>query len=218
MPPQTSVPLVLPIGQDLGPAYEPGDTESESPIYGVRIGVKRLELTEPLYVAWRYAHGVGPLNETPWTEETYRQALQESAVDFPEDVAGLLKDLGLVQTVAPGGIEAARFARAYRCNPQMVGLGNVPDRPEVFYLGLPEQPVLAVPAAVYALWVNAPLEPSLWSGCAAMAAELNGYLDATPPNDGVVRPETLLALFLATMPHMLLTRTMYLDVSWMTGG
>jgi hypothetical protein len=131
----TEPPLVVPLGRYVGLLPDGGQLR-----HTVRLGRKRIALSNEDMLAWATAHG----RSTP-------------------DVA--LRRIGLLAEV--GGDQEA-FARGVRLLPLAIGLGNEPARPRTFAVGYPGSAV-PVTAPVFHLWSRACVEPDLWTACTVLA-------------------------------------------------
>jgi hypothetical protein len=140
----------------------------------VRLGWADHELTADGVRLWALAHGLPDrLSEgVRWTREAML------AADTDPDASGPALDqllrAGLVRQVDPDTDDVVDFARRYRIQPLMVGLGNTAADPSRWTIGVGATPVLTVPVAVYHLWKYAHLRPTLWAGCEAVA-ELSAW-------------------------------------------
>lgn len=151
--------LLFPVGHLLGSDY---DEETGTVLQRVRVGPDVIYLNGPRYTIWALAHGGGERgSDQPWNRAAVLQAA-EGLPDPAATVDALLAD-GLLAAVGPDAGAAETFAREHRLVPLMLGLGNLPDAPEVYQIGLPGQPVLQVSAAVFDLYRWAQQETDLWS-------------------------------------------------------
>lgn len=131
----------------------------------VRVGRTAEQLTENEFGAWVVAH---------------RMATVADLVNagFERDVAGLLRRGVLVEVTDP-----VSFAHQYRLTPLFLGLGNRPDAPDRFAIGVPGlEPLATVDSAAYELWQWGWVAPSLWAHCEVLATirEQEGHEPATP--------------------------------------
>jgi hypothetical protein len=66
--------------------------------------------------------------------------------------------------------DSAGFAQQYRLLPLFIGLGNRPDDPDHFAIGVPGlEPLATVGATTYELWQWGWVAPSLWAHCEVLA-------------------------------------------------
>lgn len=92
--------------------------------------------------------------------------------------------------------DVTAFAHQYRLLPLFIGLGNRPDDPKGFAIGLPGlEPLAVVPATTYELWQWGWVAPSLWAHC-----EVLGTIGERPQLDVVLDGvSALLADFVAVL-------------------
>src|SRR5688572_4190971 len=158
-------PLVLPIGQYFGTFHPTSDGAQR--VHGVRIGGEIRELGEDPFTVWSLAHGVpGRLDAGPWTTGALLAAAGSAGAG--DVVAGLLAE-GLLAEVTPGTAGSVEFARRHRLGHRMLGLGNTPDEPWLYSIGLFGQPVIRVSRDVYNLWEACDLAESVWAAVEWMA-------------------------------------------------
>jgi hypothetical protein len=121
----------------------------------VRVGRTAEQLSEPEFDVWRLAH-----------RETDEDALLDADVDnVQQHVEELLRRGVLVRVEDVTG-----FAQQYRLLPLFVGLGNHPDEPGQFAIGVPGlAPLAVVSERAYELWQWGWAAPSLWAHCEVMA-------------------------------------------------
>ncbi|MFI5955614.1 hypothetical protein [Cryptosporangium sp. NPDC051539] len=178
--------ILLPVGHLLGSEYDEATGEATQRI---RVGPDVVHLDGPRFAVWSLAHGTS----------TVDGVLASGLPDADVALAALLDD-GLVTVVAPDAVEA--FARRHRLVPLMLGLGNLPESPEVYQIGLPGSPLLHVSAAVFDVFRWSPVENDLWSAGMATAGRL-----------GSVGPEELLGELLAVVHTLLASSAVCLDAA-----
>lgn len=113
-------------------------------------------------------------------------------------VAGLVDD-GLLFEIQPDS--ARGFAERHQLLPLMVGLGPDGTDPTLRVVGLLDIPVVQVSEPMYALWLWAHLEPSLWEACESAAT-----------HDGI-EPDRVLSEVLAAIHPLLASRAAYFERS-----
>ena len=145
---------VFPIGHGAGP-YFAGDPMR----HVVRIGRTAEFLSEPEFRVWELAHRSA--------EVTNLLAECEAArVDDAEQHLDALLRRGVLAPVD----DAVAFAHRYRLRPLFVGLGNRPDDPGHFAIGVPGlEPLATVGPMTYELWQWGWVAPSLWAHCEVLA-------------------------------------------------
>ncbi|MGH3737664.1 MAG: hypothetical protein ACRDT6_18940 [Micromonosporaceae bacterium] len=141
-------PLVLPVGHYMG-AFYPA-TDAPLKYRKVRLGVDVKQLSEEQFTLWALTHGMPHQSgRTRWTRAAVRELARLPR--FDEVLDSLVAD-GLVAEVSPGAT-AVEFGRTHRLQPLMMGLGNSPDDPLRFSIGLlGVPPVAKVESFVFELW------------------------------------------------------------------
>ncbi|MFD7161025.1 hypothetical protein ACFV9C_41025 [Kribbella sp. NPDC059898] len=122
--------------------------------YVVRVGGTAEVLSEPEFAVWVRAH------QSDYTDQQHVDELLRR---------GLLVQVDDVNV----------FAQQYRLLPLYIGLGNRPDDPQQFAIGLPGlEPLAVVPATTYELWQWGWVAPSLWAHCEVLGTtQLEAVLD-----------------------------------------
>lgn len=117
----------------------------------VRVGRTTEQLSEPEFDVWKLAHHV-----------TDEEALLDADAQYVEE----LLRRGLLVRVE----DVTAFAQQYRLLPLFIGLGNHPDEPGRFAIGVPGlAPLAVVDAQSYELWQWGWVAPSLWAQCEVLA-------------------------------------------------
>jgi hypothetical protein len=188
---------VLPVGHDLG-VFHVGDGVT-APVQQVRVGPEIIDLDAAHFAAWTAAHGA-PTEEGSVPAITVGELRAEHG---EEVVADLVRD-HLLTAVDP----AAAFAEGHRMLPLAQGLGNSPEYPWLFSVGLLYQPLAVMTGAMYDLWQWACLSPDLWSACeeAAEAAKQAGATEEDQTD-----PALMLAGAISVLPQLLAARVACLD-------
>lgn len=178
--------IVVPLGQFFGTEFV-GDTHTRN----VRLGADVIPLDDPHFGAWALMHGLpDQVGERPWT-----RAAVADAAGAPTDalVDSLIGERLAVEVDPAGGVE---FARTHRMGHRMLGLGNSPEQPDLFAIGLFDRPMVYVTADVYDLWDACQLATSLWEACEAVAPD---------------RPDALAEGFLGNLHHLLAMSLVYVE-------
>lgn len=200
-------PIVIPVGRLLGTFYS--QSESMAHRITLRLGTALHELTDDEFTTWWLAHGVPEPSERPWTAIAIAETAAE--LDLPEagPLLDRLRTRGLVEDVRRATPEVIDFAARYRIVPRLLGLGNTPEEPWFFQIGLFGQPVIGLPGALYELWRWAGIDDHLWDGCRAAAtiASQGGVSDPDQTD-----PELLLDAFLELLHPLLGAQAMHLDL------
>ncbi|HVX46880.1 MAG TPA: hypothetical protein VHC49_23510 [Mycobacteriales bacterium] len=193
-----SAPLILPVGHQVG-------ADAGRAVHQIRLGPAVHSLTPPQYAVWTLAHGTPDVlgTESRWQ----RDSVQDLAPD--DGSIDALLDLGLLVEVAPDSEQALEFARTHRIIPLMLGLGNSPDDPSLFGIGLLHQPVLKVTHPIYDLWQWSTVDDTLWTTCenAADVARRAGSVDPE-----LTEPHRLLTGFLGSLHALVLAGAACIDI------
>ena len=179
-------PLVLPLGHAMGPFHQ---HRGAPPAYWVvRLGWDSPLLPDQATAdVWALAHGLPGQAGTPWTRSALCRAAAEAGVADPDTVLTALVERRLVAEVTPGTVAADEFAATHRVQSLLLGLGELPDAPELDGIGLLGMPALArVPLGTYEFWQWGHLWPTLAeaaTGLAEMAAQSPEHAaeEADPP-------------------------------------
>ncbi|TQS43825.1 hypothetical protein [Cryptosporangium phraense] len=171
--------ILLPVGHLLGSEYDEATGEATQ---RVRVGPDVIHLDGSRFAVWSLAHG--------------------TSTDLPDgaDARDALLEDGLLASVSPASIE--EFARGHRLVPLMLGLGNLPESPDVYQIGLPGHPLLHVSAAVFDVFRWSPVEDDLWSAGLATAGRL-----------GTMEPVALLDELLSVVHTLLAASAVCLDTA-----
>lgn len=159
-------PLVVPVGRYLGMLP---DASGATLSHTVRLGPRRVELSDDEMLVWALAHGAPGQAGTAWWGRTAVRSGVDGDVD---PLIDRLRMVGLLAEVWPEGQEAVGFARSVRLSPLQVGLGNSADEPRVFLVGRPGERVVALATPLFLLWSWACRETDLWAAC-EVAADLD---------------------------------------------
>lgn len=206
-----AVPLLFPIGHDIGPHYQAG--RSVEPARRVRLGPRYHELTRRKFVVWKLAHGSQEAveSERPWDRQSVESLAKATGIVDVDDIVDELTEAGLLVEVTPGARDARSFATAHRLLPLMLGLGNSPKAPWLFGIGLVDLPVVSVTFPVFDLWHWSSMDETLWDACrsAAEIAERQGVEDPD-----FIDPKRLLTGFLGALHGILMAGAAHLDIAF----
>jgi hypothetical protein len=204
-------PLVFPLGHGMGPFHQHRDAP---PSYWViRLGWDSPLLHEQDAAdVWTLAHGTADrVHSTPWTRSVIRDVARQSGIADSDSVLDGLLERGLAVELTPGSAAAVEFAGTHRVQSLLLGLGALPDRPEVEGIGLLGMPALAqVGPRGYEFWQWAHLWPTL-SDAAAGLAELAAQDPGHTPDD--VDPAAVLDRVFRELHTLLCGNAVYLDRS-----
>jgi len=201
-------PLLVPVGHLLGTFY----SVAGSPVRRttVQLGGALHDLDDDELTVWLLAHGLPDRPAEAWTEDAVAAAAVELALPEAPPVLRRLRDRGLVVPLRTVGPEAVGFARTYRVVPSMLGLGNSPESPGDYQIGLFGHPVLHLPDPLYDLWRWSPVDVHLWNACRG-ATDVARQAGRTDPDETV--PELLLDVFLQALHLLLSTQAAHLDLA-----
>jgi len=214
LPPGTGEPQLFPVGHFAGPVYpHRGAAAPDSFEIRFRDGVFSLSAAE--YVVWASAHGdPADVGARPLTRADAEHAARLAGLDAPGPVFEGLRADGLIAVVPPDADGAREFAMTHQIRPLALGLGNTPDRPAVFEIGMPGAARVSVGYDVYHIWLFAHLATDLWSALAEMADEAARANAEEPDADRpllVDDPDTLLRHVIEALPVLISTSCVYLD-------
>lgn len=165
---------VFPVGHYLGERHPEG-------LHYVRVGLQHQTMTADEFGAWALSHQDSP----QWSVENILELTEQlEMADAPASVDRLLS-VGLLVTVA----DPVAFARKYRLEPLLIGLGNTEEHPDTYAVGLPGQEPAQLTAGSYELWQWAALAPTLWHTCEIRAKVASASpLDVIPNILADLRP------------------------------
>jgi hypothetical protein len=190
---------VFPVGHYTG--LRPDD--SGHPVHTVRIGWKQHRLTEDVFGTWIFGHGTSEAGNS-WTEHDLLGAATDAGIGDPAACAAELARLGLLVSIPERSEE---FARTHRIDIQFVGLGNSPDNPDRYGVGLPGLGTAAMlDPGCYELWQWGSIAPTLWHSCQVRAS-------VTSRHDRQVEPADALAGVLADLRFLVVHGCAYVDVA-----
>lgn len=202
-------PLVFPIGHYLGAFYPSAGAELESHVLRVGWEMYKLDGNEQLGV-WALAHGLPEgADIAPWTLQAVGGAARMAGIP---DAARRLDELvgkDLVVEVPPGTTEAVEFAKVIRIRSLLIGIGNTPDEPWLYGIGLTgAKPAAKVPSFTYELWRFGHTCDSLWHAC-EIFAEAGRRTEQADPDQ--TDPERILDRCLSAMQTLVAHGAIYLD-------
>jgi hypothetical protein len=204
-------PLVLPLGHAMGPFHQ---HRGAPPAYwAVRLGWDSPLLPDrDSAELWTLAHGLPDrVDGAPWTRSVLCREARETGVTDPEQVLTALLDRGLLAEVEPGTGSATAFADAHRVQPLLLGLGELPDSPQLDGIGLLGLPALArVSLGTYEFWQWGHLWPTLTEAAAGLAEMAAQSPDHAPEE---ADPPQVLDRVLRELHQLLAVGAVYLDRS-----
>jgi hypothetical protein len=133
----------------------------------IRIGWEHHRLTEDAFGTWVLVHGVPAHDQAAWTKADVIRQAEEATIP---DAADHLRTLIASGLVGEAG-DAEQFARTYRMGVYFVGLGNTPETPDRFAIGIPGLGTAAIlDPGSYELWQWGSIAPTLWHAYELRAA------------------------------------------------
>ena len=211
--------LVVPVGHFAGPMYTSHLAEApDSFEIRFRDGIYSLSAEE--YAVWAVSHGDPNLVNAgvPTTKEVVEYAARAAGVDEPGPVFDGLVSNGLLVDVGETGTSAREFAREHRVIPLALGLGNSPQNPAEFQIGLPNAARVSVGYDVYHMWLFSYRTPTLWHALQAIADEgKEANEDEGDGNDGnegvrlIDDPDLLLDALLRALQVLVSTSCVFVD-------
>lgn len=204
--PAPSEALLVPIGHQLGAFYPKPDGDEHE--HQLRVGAEVVVLDDLEFSVWSLGHGIpdDTLATAPWSRAQLLAAATEAGHgDVSAAVKGLL-DRGALAEVEPD--TGDDFARRFRLVPTMLGLGNSPEEPWLYGIGLLGSPMLKVHSVLYDLWQWSHLDNNIWNGCLSSAATAR-RVGITDPEQS--EPDQLLRGLLRALHGFLSVRAAYVD-------
>ncbi|WBQ08428.1 hypothetical protein [Kribbella sp. CA-293567] len=141
-------------------------SSDDGPAHTVRIGWRQHRLDENAFGTWVLAHGLPANGKAAWAEADLRAQAGDSL-----DVTAALRKLAGEDLITTVDGDAETFARTHRLGIYFVGLGNSPQEPDQFAIGLPGLGTAAtVDSDSYELWQWGSIAPTLWHSCELRAS------------------------------------------------
>lgn len=201
-------PLVFPFGHYVGALYPSVGAELDSHVLRVGWETYKLDGNEQLGV-WALAHGLPEGAEmAPWTRSAVEGAARATGIKGAVDILDELFGKDLVIEVTPGTSAAVEFAKMCRTRSLLIGLGNTPEAPLLYGIGLAASPMVKVPSLLYELWKWGHACDSLWHACEIFA---QAGRNSEPGDPDRTDPERILARSLTAIQVLIAHGVMYLD-------
>lgn len=196
--------LVLPIGHLLG--------AGQGAAARVRVGPELVELDDTAFTVWALAHGLPDRpGADPWTRDALLStAAAQGLGDLAPALDALVADRLVVEVDPAQGTE---FAAQHRLTPLALGLGNDPDAPGDWAVGLLGRPLVQVSGTLFDLLQWADREPDLWTAVRGVARSAR---DAGRTDPADTDPAVLLAGVLGSLHALLAVDVVCLDTRWVT--
>ena len=206
--------LVIPVGHFAGPMYTSPFAEAPDS-FEVRFRDGIFSLSADEYAVWAVSHGDPNLvnARVPTTKEVVEFAARTAGVAEPGTVFDGLVSNGLLVDVGEAGTSAREFAERHRVIPLALGLGNSPQNPAEFQIGLPNAARISVGYDVYHMWLFSYRAPTLWDALQTIAAE-GREANEDEDEDGVRLiddPDLLLDALLRALQVLVSTSCVFVD-------
>jgi hypothetical protein len=187
--------MILPVGHYTGSEHPPGHRT-------IRVGRTRVSFSDTdAFLVWAAAHRPPGDLGAPWGRAEINAAAGNVA--DPDPIVDQLLEDGLLVEVA----DPETFARAHKAVPILIALGNTPEEPDRFGIGLfGLDPVITVPHLVFELWQWSTISVSVWAVCEAYAVAASRATGVT------LEAGAVLAEYVAAMPGLVGSNALYLDV------
>ncbi|MGH3757413.1 hypothetical protein [Actinophytocola sp.] len=200
--------ILVPVGHSVGPLFtdESGRPDSYEIRYADGIfGIDHEELR-----VWALAHGdPATINEDPpCRERVHRKATEMDAPKVTE-VVDRLVEFGLVVELPLNAEQMQKFAYTHQVDPLAVGLGNTPETPHYFQIGLPGAPRVNVGHDAYHLWMFAHRHASLWDAVEYVVSDRRR--ESVARSGSETDPNQVLKHFIDALPALLATSCAYVD-------
>ncbi len=200
---------LVPVGHSVGPLFTPsGEQDPDS--YEIRYADGIFSIDHEERRIWALAHGdPATITEDPPSRERVIRKATEMDGHTTKQVIDRLCDVGLLVEYERRSEQARDFANRHQVEPLAIGLGNTPDTPWYFQIGLPETPRVMVGHDAYYLWMYAHRHASLWDACEYLAVDKNAEVAAGAGSN--INPDRILTHFLDALPAMIATSCAYVD-------
>lgn len=201
-------PLILPVGRYTG-EFHPA-VGAPVKYHSLSIGRLSVTLEDPqAFAVWAAAHRPVDRPDAIWDRTAVTDAARQLGVADPDRVIAEFLEDGLLVEITPDAPDVVDFARAHRVLPLMVSLGNTPDDPLRYGIGLfGAAPVLRMPALVHDVWQWSSVGASLWDVCQVFAdAGARAEVADAREHD----PRHVLREFLAALPLLIGANAACLD-------
>ncbi|MEU7750859.1 hypothetical protein [Micromonospora sp. NPDC049171] len=198
-------PLILPVGRYAG-TFHPA---VGAPVKYHSLSIGRLSVTieDPqVFAVWTAAHRPIDRPDATWDRAAVIEAAGQLGVADPARIVAEFLEDGLLVEMTP---DVADFARAYRVHPLMVSLGNTPNDPLRYGIGVfGAAPVLRLPALTHDVWQWSSVGASLWD-VGQVVADAGAQAEVTDTREH--DPRHVLREFLAALPLLVGANAACLD-------
>ncbi|WP_410649220.1 hypothetical protein [Amycolatopsis sp. cmx-4-54] len=203
--------ILVPVGHSVGPLFTPrGTSEGMADSYEIRFADGIFSIDHEELRVWTYTHGdPETLAEDPPRRDRVYREVSEMEPEKIDSIIDRLIAVGLLAEVALIPEKMQDFAYKHQIEPLALGLGNSPEAPWYFQIGLPATPRVMVGHDAYHLWMFAHRHASLWDAVEYVVADRRkeAVLRSGPETD----PHRVLENFIRAMPVLISTSCAYLD-------
>lgn len=204
--------VVVPVGLNMGPDFGDGSRAGD-PTGGwhVHLGAQAAHLAADELRAWGTAFSdVQRHADHTFTRAHLEHLLRQGVMADPMPVVSGLLQRGLLLEYDPVDADWESLFSGLQLYPLVQGMGNTPEAPTAYRLGIAGEPILSVNANVYGIWSYALTSRSLWSACAGLAAGVDEDLQpGEEPYD--FTPDDIAAEVGAAIPLLVTTGCAFLD-------
>lgn len=206
--------VIVPVGLSMGQDFADMDpAERHEGTWQVHLGAEAVRLTPEELRAWASAFADVPRHaEHTFTRDRLEALLRQNG-DGSADAAPAVADLvdrGLLLEYDPADSDWELLFTGLRLFPLVQGMGNTPERPAQYELGIAGEPILSVTATVYGLWSYSFTSPTLWTACVELAEGVDQDLEPGEEPLGYT-PAGVAAEIGAAIPLLVATGCAFLD-------
>ncbi|HEX6446600.1 MAG TPA: hypothetical protein VF053_16010 [Streptosporangiales bacterium] len=173
--------VIVPVGLNMGQDFSSGNpAEHPSEFWEVHLGTESASLTPDEVRVWGAAfldpqrHASHEFDRAH-LEDLLRQG--ENGMADPAPVVDRLLERGLLLEYDTEAASWERLFGGMKLFPLVQGLGNSPEEPAVYQIGIAGEPIVSVNANVYAIWSYSLASPSLWQACTDLAEGIDEGLE-----------------------------------------
>lgn len=178
--------VIVPVGLNMGQDFAEGNPATHpDTFWQVHLGTVSADLTADEVRAWGAAYADPVRHAELQVDRAAVEAALGDAGDGavpPATTVGRLVDRGLLVEFDPDAAADSleRLFRAHQLLPLAQGLGNSPEDPSRYQIGIAGEPLVEVNGDVYSVWSYSLTGRSLWDACAALSAGIDRDL---PPGE-----------------------------------
>ncbi|MQA03526.1 MAG: hypothetical protein GEV07_12675 [Streptosporangiales bacterium] len=205
-------PVLVPVGMSLGWDYWYDDPEQrDEQYYQAHLAYEYADLSRAEFTAWLAAfNDLGRHARHEVTRETLVRDLAVQGMTDAAYVVTRLLDRGLLVEFEPSEGPVEPLLSAVRLYPLGDGLGNTQEQPELFRLGVEDEPLVEVDAITYTVWSYALTTPTAWDACATLAGSLQDAA-AQEEEPEAVTAENVARAVAGALPALISAGCAYID-------